>query len=83
MVPVAFNKENFYNFKALNDNTFPFFAVPFYLNPQFPKPKCNISHIQMKNFPTKVEHLPNSNAAVTNLKRCRYQTQTHHVPRQK
>jgi hypothetical protein len=34
----------------------------------------------MKNFPTKVEHLPNSNAAVTNLKRCRYQYQMLPLP---
>jgi hypothetical protein len=90
IVPVAWHKRIFYNFKALNGNTFPFFAVPCYLNPQFPKPKYNISHIQMKNFPTKAEHLPNSNAVAAKLKRCRYQTQrcryqnqTPYVPRQK
>jgi hypothetical protein len=83
MVPIDCHKKIFYKLKPLNDITFPFFAVPCYLNPQFPNSKYNISHIQMKNFPTKVDHLPTSNAAVTNLKRCRYQTQTHHVPRQK
>jgi hypothetical protein len=87
MAPAACNKRIFYNPKALNDNTFPFFDVPWYLNPPFPKSKYTISHIQMKNFPTKVERLPTSNAvattssaAVTKLKRCRCQPQTLSLP---
>jgi hypothetical protein len=83
IVPIACHKRIFYNLKALNDITFPFFDVPCYLNPSCPKPKYNISRIQMKNFPTKVEHLPNQNTVVTNLnavvtkpKRFRYQPKT-------
>ena len=87
MVPIDCHKRIFYNLKALNDITFPFFDVPCYLNPSCPKPKYNISRIQMKNFPTKVEHLPNQNIVVTNLnavvtkiKRCRHQTKTISLP---
>jgi hypothetical protein len=79
MVPIDCHKRIFYNPKALNDITFPFFDVPCCLNPFFLKPKYNISHTQIKNFPTKVKHLPtqnavaaNSNTIVTNLKHCRY-----------
>jgi hypothetical protein len=80
MVPIDCHKRIFYNLKPLNDITFPFFAVPCYLNPPFPNSKYNISHIQMKYFPTKVEHLPNSNAAVASLKRCRCQPQSLSLP---
>ena len=87
MVPIDCHKRIFYKLKALNDIAFPFFDIPCYLNPSCLKPKYNISHIQMKNFPTKVKHLPNQNIVVTNLnavvtklERCRYQTQTLSLP---
>ena len=58
MVPVAFNKRIFYNFKALNGKTFPFFAVPFFLSPPFPHLKYTISPYQVDDFPIKSSTSP-------------------------
>jgi hypothetical protein len=58
MVPIAWNKRRFYNFRALNVNTFPAKVAFFFFNPQFPLPKYTISPSQMKNFPTQSGTFP-------------------------
>jgi hypothetical protein len=76
MVPIAFNKRRFYNLKALNDNTFPFYIVSLFLNPQFPPPERTISPSQTDDFPHQSGTFPEP-------KYYRSPAQVHHVPQQK
>jgi hypothetical protein len=47
---MACGKRRFYNFNALNVNTFPSETAFFFLNPQFPPPKYTISSTKMNDF---------------------------------
>jgi hypothetical protein len=70
-----FNKRRFYNFNALNVNTFPSETAFFFLNPQFPPPKYTISSTKMNNFPHQSGTFPQP-------KRCRSSSQVQQFPRQ-
>ena len=76
IVPIALNKRIFYNFKALNGNTFPFYIVSLFLNPQFPLPERTISPYQVDNFPIQRSTCPSP-------KYYRSSAQVPLVPRQK